>query len=64
MIHLPNDHPLLSEFENEYLMFPTGKHDDLLDATEMALAMSMLGSNAYTETDVGYAFSNYNKRRR
>ena len=59
IVYLPNDHSLLKTFENEYAMFPTGKHDDLLDATEMALAMSMLGSNPYTSTDSGYEYSKY-----
>lgn len=59
IVHLPSNHPLLGEFENEYMLFPTGKHDDLLDATEMALAMSMMGSNPFTETKSGYEFSNY-----
>lgn len=66
MVHLPIDHPLLGEFENEYAMFPTGKHDDLLDATEMALAMSMMGSNPYTDTSSGYEYSRFksNQKRR
>ena len=63
-VHLPLNHPLLGEFENEYSMFPTGRHDDLLDATEMALAMSMMGSNPYTDTKQGYEFSNYSKQQR
>jgi predicted phage terminase large subunit-like protein len=61
IVHLPQDHPLLGEFENEYMMFPTGKHDDILDATEMALQMSMMGSNPYTTTDSGYDYSKYKK---
>jgi predicted phage terminase large subunit-like protein len=67
IVHLPLNHHLLGEFENEYSMFPTGKHDDLLDATEIALQMSMLGSNPYTSTDSSYDYSSYrtkqNRRR-
>jgi predicted phage terminase large subunit-like protein len=59
IIHLPLNHTLLGEWENEYAMFPTGKHDDLLDATEMALQMSMMGSNPYTDTRSGYDYSRY-----
>lgn len=62
LVHLPLDHPLLGEFENEYAMFPTGKHDDLLDATEMALSMSMFGSNPYTDGQSAYEFSGYKRR--
>ena len=64
IIHLPNKHPLLNEFENEYVLFPTAKHDDLLDATEMALSMSMFGHNPYTDTKQGYDFSNYSTKQR
>ena len=64
IVHLPNNHHLLAEFENEYVMFPTAKHDDLLDATEMALSMSMYGNNPYTTTDKGYEFSKYNTNQR
>jgi len=61
LVHLPNDHHLLKEFENEYMYFPTGTHDDMLDATEMALAMTMYGYNPYTESEQTYEFS---KRRK
>jgi predicted phage terminase large subunit-like protein len=64
IVHLPNKHPLLHEFENEYVMFNTAKHDDLLDATEMALSMSMFGHNPYTDTKQGYEFSNYTNQKR
>ena len=62
LVHLPMDHHLLGEFENEYMMFPTSKHDDLLDATEMALSMSMFGSNPYTDSDSSYEFSERRRR--
>jgi predicted phage terminase large subunit-like protein len=70
LVHLPPNHHLLGEFENEYMMFPTAKHDDLLDATEMALAMSMFGHNPYTDGTSAYEYSAYkdklnsNRRRR
>ena len=62
IVHFPNDHPLLAEFEHEYMMFPTATHDDLLDATEIALQMSMMGSNPYTESDLSYEFSDYRRK--
>lgn len=62
LVHLPNNHPLLGEFENEYAYFPTGKHDDMLDATEMALALAMQGTNPYTSDGPAYEFSNYQRR--
>jgi hypothetical protein len=40
-------------------MFPSGKHDDLLDATELALSQAMYGFNPYTEGNSAYEFSNY-----
>lgn len=71
LVVLPSKHPLLGEFENEYSMFPTGKHDDLLDATELALSQAMYGHNPYTDGNSAYEFSNYqsvlseaNRRRR
>lgn len=63
-VYLPNDHPLLREFEHEYIHFPTGKHDDLLDATEMAISLAKMGNNPYTENDNAYDFSKYNNKRR
>ena len=58
-VFLPNTHPLLHEFESEYVHFPTGKHDDMLDATEMAITMAMTGSNPYTDASIDsyYDFS-------
>jgi len=57
LVHLPLNHYLLGEFENEYSMFPTGKHDDLLDATEMAISIAQMGLNPYTSSDRTYEFS-------
>lgn len=62
LVHLPEKHPLLGEFENEYAMFPSGKHDDLLDATELALSQAMYGHNPYTDTTSAYDFSTRRKR--
>lgn len=68
VVYLPKDHPLISEFRNEYALFPDpGYHDDLLDATEMCITLAQGGVNAYTESDASYEFSNYrrnNNRRR
>ena len=38
-IFLPAWHSLLGDFESEFATFPSSKHDDLLDATEIALSM-------------------------
>lgn len=38
-ILLPEDHPELDNFLNEYVYFPQGRHDDMLDATELALGI-------------------------
>lgn len=38
-VFLPHGHHLLGEFENEFSVYPQVKHDDLLDATEIALSM-------------------------
>jgi predicted phage terminase large subunit-like protein len=62
MVHLPDTHPLKGEFENEYAMFPSGKHDDMLDATELAISQAMYGHNAYTNTKSSYDFSKRKKR--
>ena len=57
MVYLPTGHQLLGEFENEYAYLPTGKHDDLLDATEIAISLARSGANPYTETDASYNYS-------
>ncbi len=36
---LPNKHSELENFINEYLYFPQGKHDDMLDSMELALQL-------------------------
>jgi predicted phage terminase large subunit-like protein len=59
-VFLPIGHPLLGEFENEYTYFPTGKHDDMLDATEMAITLARTGANPYTDTERSYDFSKRN----
>lgn len=38
-ILLPEDHPELDNFINEYLYFPRGRHDDILYATELAIEL-------------------------
>ena len=60
-VFLPKVHHLLKEFENEYMYFPTGKHDDMLDAAQMAIQMAIDGFNPYTNTDKSYEFSNRRK---
>lgn len=35
---LPEDHPLLADYISELLDFPTGVHDDFVDATSLALS--------------------------
>ena len=36
---LPETHPELDNFINEYVYFPNGKHDDMLDSMELALQL-------------------------
>lgn len=67
-VYLPRNHHLLSEFQNEYALFPDpGYHDDMLDATEMAISLASGGVNPYTDTSSAYDYSNYkgkqNRRR-
>ena len=59
MVHLPLGHPLIGEFENEYTHFPTGKHDDMIDATSMVLTLAMQGARPFTDRDKSsyYKFS-------
>lgn len=38
-ILLPNSHIELENFINEYIYFPQGKHDDMLDSMELALQL-------------------------
>ena len=38
-ILLPENHPELDNFINEYVYFPQGKHDDMLDSTELAIEL-------------------------
>ena len=39
-ILLPEKHPELENFINEYVYFPKGKHDDMLDSMESALQLA------------------------
>jgi len=61
-VFLPMDHPLIHEFENEYVHFPTGTHDDLLDATEIAISLARGGANPYTDSDNYYRFSQHYRK--
>lgn len=38
-VFLPKEHPLLDQFENEWVFFPNGRHDDMLDSTETMLSL-------------------------
>ena len=38
-VFLPPNHSLSDEFESEFASFPSAAHDDLLDATEIALSL-------------------------
>ena len=38
-ILLPEKHPELENFINEYIYFPQGKHDDMLDSVELAIEL-------------------------
>ena len=62
-VYIPEGHPLMGEFENEYVHFPRGKHDDLLDATEVALTLADKGANPFTESKQYYVGSIGSKRR-
>ena len=57
---LPKKHPELENFINEYVYFPHGKHDDMLDSMELALQLNkypyidmdpylIVGSNDYID---------------
>jgi predicted phage terminase large subunit-like protein len=56
-VFVPEGHPLQFIFENEFVTFPTGVHDDLLDATEMVISLARKGANPYSQTDNYYDFS-------
>lgn len=38
-VRLPKDAPWLDAYVDEFLRFPAGKHDDMVDATSLALSM-------------------------
>ena len=38
-VFLPENHPELDNFINEYVYFPHGKHDDMLDSMELAIEL-------------------------
>ena len=53
-VFLPKSHLLLENFIDEYIYFPKGKHDDLLDAVEIALSLASMAANPFTESSVYY----------
>lgn len=55
-VHVPKTHPLYEAFEEEFLTFNKGAHDDLLDATELALSLAMVGGNPFTESSKRYDY--------
>lgn len=60
-VFLPPDHPLLGDFESEFVTFPSARHDDLLDATEIALSLARAGENPYSVSELSYTFSGKNR---
>jgi predicted phage terminase large subunit-like protein len=64
-VFIPEGHPLQFEFENEYVSFPSGAHDDLLDATSMAINLARTGASPITKSKTYYKYSKgANERRR
>lgn len=61
-VFLPKNHHLLSNFEQEYALFPKGDHDDLLDATEIVISLARRGGNPFTESKTGYDGTKYQQR--
>lgn len=55
-VFVPKKHPLYPAFEEEFVTFNNGKHDDLLDATELALSLAMVGGNPFTESSKRYDY--------
>lgn len=49
-VYLRKYHPLNDAFLEEFVYFPKSKHDDMLDATEIALSLANSGGNPYTES--------------
>ena len=49
-ILFPEDAPWLGDFLKEYLSFPNGKHDDMLDALQMAVDKIRYAGNPFTES--------------
>ena len=39
-VRLPETHPELENFINEYTYFPHGKHEDMLDSMELVLQLT------------------------
>jgi predicted phage terminase large subunit-like protein len=58
MIKVPGTHMELDNFRDEYLHFPRGRHDDILDALEIAVNLARTGSSeAYTPGKHYYDYS-------
>jgi predicted phage terminase large subunit-like protein len=62
-VFLPRGHPLLGEFVHEWVFFPNGRYDDLLDATETMLSLCF-GSFGFSPrlSDDRYDFNDYKMR--
>ena len=62
-VYVNKKHPLYSEFEREFVTFNQGVHDDLLDATELALGLVMgIGGDPYTDSDQAYDYTKHTKQ--
>jgi predicted phage terminase large subunit-like protein len=61
-VYLKKEHPLNDVFLEEFTYFPKSKHDDMLDATQMAIALVNVGGNPYTESYQYYEGSRHHER--
>jgi len=62
LVFLPKNHEHYESFKDEYLHFPHGRHDDMLDATELALTLaSQFSSSSFTRSDQRYDYSQHNR---
>ena len=55
-VFLPREHPVLDAFLEEYVYFPTGRWDDLLDCTEIALGLAVSSRSVIKTGDQYYDF--------
>jgi predicted phage terminase large subunit-like protein len=51
---LPEGHECLGDFEREYVYFPQGRYDDMLDSLELALGLVRLDGGGYATLDKRY----------